>query len=55
VVNSKLVDLSNATHREYLIRMECKGQTILRNRLDYLSGGVASKINRNDLCKPDSV
>jgi hypothetical protein len=49
VVGSKLIDLSDATHREYLLMMEYKGQAIFHNRLDYLNGGVASNINRNEL------
>jgi hypothetical protein len=55
VVSSKLIDLSNATHREYLLMMEYKGQAIFYNTLDYLDGRVASKINGMNLCKLASI
>ena len=55
VVSSKLIDLSNATHREYLLMMEYKGQAIFYNTLDYLNGRVTSKINGMNLCKLASI
>lgn len=49
MVSSKLIDISDATHREYLLMMEYKVQAIFHNILDYLNGGVASNINSNEL------
>ena len=53
MVSSKLIDLSNATHREYLPMMEYKGQAIFRDIpqyvRDYPNSKIASKINRNEL------
>lgn len=49
MVSSKLIDLSDATHKEYLLMMDYKGQAIFHNILDYLNGEVASNINRNEL------
>ena len=49
MVSSKLIDLSNVTHIEYVLMMEYKVQAIFHNRIDYLDGRVAPKINRNEL------